>query len=170
MTVFLALLLTVVAFTCATYPLLRKKATISAHTAGDEDLEELLSRRDTTYSMLKELEFDYQSGILSKDDYDELRSCYKRKAVAILKDMDGTQQHDNVDDEIERKVLALRRGVGALPSDKGAGDKAVDEIEKGVLALRQRRGRFCRQCGAQHEPEDHFCAHCGTKLFKEEQP
>lgn len=163
MTIFLALLLTVVAFACATYPLLKRKPSLSDGSTEDENLEELQSHRDTTYSMLKELEFDYQSGILSKEDYEALRNRYKRKAANILRDIDGLKEDTDADDEIEKRVLALRQRRSEPSPDNGVSD----EIEERVLGLRQRKGRFCPQCGAPHEADDRFCTRCGTKLFKE---
>lgn len=141
MIVFVALLLTVLTFAYVTYPLLRQKPGIFTDSAEDEDLQELHSRRNTTYSMLKELEFDYQSGILSKEDYEELQKRYKGKAVAILRDIDGLQQAPAADDEIEKQVLALR----------------------------QQKARFCPQCGTEHQEGDRFCARCGAKLTREGQ-
>ena len=187
MTIFLALILTVVAFTLAACPLLKRKPALSSGSTTDEDMEELQSHRNTTYSMLKELDFDFESGILSKDDYEALRNRYKRKAATILRDMDGLQQGTDADDEIEKRVLAFRQRkdnrsqdsdvldeieakVLALRQRKGSrlqDSDTVDEIEEGLPALRRRRGQFCTQCGTRHEPHDRFCAQCGTKLSGE---
>ncbi|MDP2730623.1 MAG: hypothetical protein Q8O55_09065 [Dehalococcoidales bacterium] len=164
MTIFLTLLLTVAAFAVATYPLFKRNISLAAGSTEDENLEELQSRRDTTYSMLKELEFDYQSGILSKEDFEELRERYKWKAVTILKDMDGLQEGPDASDEIEKKVLALRQRDVSQSRDVGVSG----EIEEMVLSLRRNKRQFCSQCGARHNVADLFCSRCGTKILKEE--
>ncbi len=174
---------------CAAVVVLQKrKPSLSANFSGDENLEELQSHRDTTYSMPKELEFDYQSGILNEDDYETLRNRYKRKAATILRDMDGLKGGTGADDEIEERVMAMRHNKGSLSRDSNTLDEieekvlalrqrrgsllqdssTVDEIEEKVLPLRQMKRQFCPQCGARHEADDRFCARCGTTLFKEE--
>jgi len=91
MTILFTILLTVLTCVWILYPLFSKKAKLSE--AGDnEKLDELRSERDTTYSMLKELEFDYQSGITSEEDYQELEARYKRKAISTLRDIDSADK------------------------------------------------------------------------------
>jgi hypothetical protein len=88
--------------------------------------------------MLKELEFDFQSGVLTEEDYRELEARYKRKAISILRDIDDRETGTDIEVEIEKQVQELRRG----------------------------KGRFCSQCGARHQEGDRFCSHCGTGLSR----
>jgi hypothetical protein len=134
-TVFIAILLTVSTFVFIVYPFFRQRLR-SVDSGGDEKLRELLSKRDTTYSMLKELEFDFQSGILTEADYRELEAKYKGKAIGTLRDIDNSKRGTDVEEEIEKQVLKLR----------------------------QREGQFCPQCGTRYQKGDRFCAHCGTSL------
>jgi hypothetical protein len=90
--------------------------------------------------MLKELEFDLQSGILSKEDYQELEARYKSKAISVLKGIDGLKEVGDVAADIERQVLELRRV----------------------------RGSLCPQCGDKRQPNDRFCPSCGASLNKGE--
>ncbi len=135
MTVFVAVVLTVSTFAFIAYPLFKRRLR-SAGVAGDEKFQELRSKRDTTYSMLKELEFDFQSGILTEEDYRDLETRYKRKAISILRNVD----------ELEK------------------GTKAEDEIEKRILELRRSKGQFCPQCGARCQEDARFCSRCGTSF------
>ena len=97
MTVFVAVALAVLTFAFVTYPLLKQRTRL-VDSVEDEKFRELHSRRDTTYSMLKELEFDFQSGILTDEDYRDLETRYKRKAISILRDADdlekGTEEEE----------------------------------------------------------------------------
>ncbi len=135
MTIFIGLLLTMLTFVFITYPFFRQRLR-SEESVEDEKLRELHSRRDTSYSMLKELEFDLQSGILTEQDYRDLEARYKGKAISILRDIDGLEKGTNMDEEIERQVLELR----------------------------QSKGWFCPQCGVRCQEGDRFCSHCGTSL------
>ncbi len=111
MTVFVAVVLTVLAFAFIAYPLF-KRGSRSVSSSRGEKLQELHSKRDTTYSMLKELEFDRQSGILTDEDYRDLEARYKGKAISILRDIDGLGKSTEVEEEIEKQVLKLRRDKG----------------------------------------------------------
>ncbi len=103
MTVFVALVLTVLSFAFVAYPLFKRRLP-AADSVEDEKFRELHSRRDTTYSMLKELEFDFQSGILTEEDYRDLEARYKRKAISILRDADDLAKGTEVEEEIEKQV------------------------------------------------------------------
>lgn len=138
MIVFAALLLAAVTFAFVAYPLLKQRLP-SKGLVEDDNLQELRSKRATTYSMLKELEFDFESGVLTEGDYRDLEARYKTKAISILKDMDKLGKYAPVEDEIERQVLELRH------------------LE----------AQFCPQCGARRRKSDHFCTHCGTQLDRE---
>jgi len=165
------LVLTVLTFVFIAYPLI-KQAARPARMVNDEKQHELYSRRDTTYSMLKELEFDFQSGILTEDDYRDLSARYKNQAISILKRLDDAEKETNPGDEIEKQILRLRRGTGQRrPETIGNSEKnaAIEEqIEKEIKNLRQGTGRFCTQCGAKHQTGDSFCSQCGASLDKEE--
>jgi hypothetical protein len=58
----------------------------SNHHAG-----ELIDRKETIYASIKEIEFDYEMGKLSEEDFQELRRQYKNEAVNLLKKIDQTQ-------------------------------------------------------------------------------
>ena len=135
MSVFIAVVLTVLTFAFIIYPLFRQRSPQEG-LAEDEKLQELRSKRDTTYSMLKEMEFDLQSGILTEEDYRDLEARYKRKAISILRGIDDLKAGTNMEDEIEKRVLELRRS----------------------------KGRFCSQCGTKYQEGARFCSRCGTSL------
>ena len=170
---FVVVVLTLLSLIFVAYPLFKQKWSL-ASPDEDDKFRELHSRRDTTYSMLKELEFDFQSGILTEEDYRDLEARYKRKAISILKDVDnlekGTEAEgdieelvqksrrvtsDNVDKGVEEEILKLRRAKGAN-IDK--------EVEDEVLKLRRSQGKFCPQCGTKSQEDDRFCASCGVQL------
>ena len=51
--------------------------------------EDLETRKAEIYAAIKDIEFDYQMGKLSEEDYLELRNQYKAEAVNILKQLDA---------------------------------------------------------------------------------
>src|SRR3989304_4960008 len=108
MTNFVAVVLTLLSLVFIAYPLFKQKRSLVT-SDEDEKFRELHSRRDTTYSMLKELEFDFQSGILTEEDYRDLEARYKRKAISILKDVDNLEKGTEAEGDIEERVQRLRR-------------------------------------------------------------
>jgi len=51
--------------------------------------EELRSRKDLALAAIKELEFDFETGKLSLEDYRALRSRYEGEAMEAMKLLDG---------------------------------------------------------------------------------
>ena len=141
LTVFVALVLAVLTFAFITYPFFRRRLQ-PVGSVGDENLQELQSRRDTTYSMLKEPEFDYKSGILAEEDLQDLETRYKKKAISILRDIGGSEKDNDSDME--------------------------EEIEKQIRELRQSKGRACPKCGVTLQEDDRFCSQCGAGLIQGE--
>ncbi|MFC2020651.1 zinc ribbon domain-containing protein [Chloroflexota bacterium] len=144
---FITLLLAVATFIFIAYPLFKRRLLIE-DSVDDEKSRELSSKRGTTYSMLKELEFDFQSGILTEEDYKDLEARYKKKAISILKDADNLEKGIEVGEEIEKQVRELRR------SKSKAGGQPRGPSER----------KFCSQCGEKVGENDKFCAGCGTSL------
>lgn len=173
MTIFVALTLTILAFAAAAFPFFQRKLRL-ADLPSDDKPQELSFKRDTTFSMLKELEFDYQSGILTADDYQELKERYTQKGMGILKDIDSLEKDNDIDAAIEKQILQLRQRTLPPVEDeieekianlrRGKSSSLEDVVEQRVGNLHQRRGQFCPQCGARHQPNDRFCIQCGTKL------
>lgn len=159
MILFLSALITLAVFAFLAYPLLRPKPELNSE--GDILREGLLLKRDSVYSAIKELEFDYETGSLSEKDLKDLEEKYKEKAVTILKELDEWDKGKPAEDEIEKQVKALR---GIRPKST----PVEEEIEKEVRALRKVKGEpkgpFCPHCGARILEADRFCSKCGTNL------
>ena len=178
----IGLLLAIATFAFVVYPLFTHIAE-PARASGNERLQELQSRKNTAYSMLKEVEFDHHAGLLSDDDRKELETDYRKKALSLLAGIDSERNlSGEMEVDLERQVQGLRRGKakvgtaaasseiekqvrrlrhGAMPQASADGD-----IERQVKALRgsQTPGGFCPQCGAVTQGEDNFCRRCGRKL------
>jgi len=87
----IGLVLTLLTIAFVVQPFIRKRPR-PMEQVEDDRLRELRSQRDITYSMLKELEFDYHSGVLTHEDYRELESKYRAKAISILQSIDELEK------------------------------------------------------------------------------
>ena len=124
------LLLAVVAY--VTYPLLRPPQKRKKEEAEGE----LLSRKETLLSAIKELQFDYELGNLSPEEHRELEEKYKARALSVLQELDHPSS--SREEEVEREIAALRRVINER--------------------------RFCSRCSAPADPQDSFCSRCGAPL------
>ena len=150
-------------------PFFKRKFERVSHEVGsrnpiEEELRRLNSEKESVYSALKEIDFDYSTGKLSKEDYDELENKYKTQAVALLKEIDslgGKSYILDLDKEIEKEIRTIRR-TKTEPTDD-------EEIEKEILNARQFRvledsRLICSVCGNEYKSDDRFCSKCGARL------
>jgi len=120
--------------------------------------DDLVSQRDTTYQALKELEFEYNLGNLSDDDYADLRERYRTQAAAILQRLDAATEDIDPEDP-PPAALEAPSGLGC-PSCREAtveGDAYCARCGEGL-------GAHCRDCGRPVLEEDRFCSACGRPL------
>ncbi len=115
--------------------LLKAARGLTAVSSDDEQVEAQAAvgrrRRELTreYHLLKralkELELDRSMGKLSDDDYAEIRSRYRERAVRILRQLDQGQSYEQ---QIERDLSARREALGKNGTgvQSRAGDSRVD--------------------------------------------
>ncbi len=125
-------------------PFFKKRFERDSQETGSQDpveerLRRLNSEKESVYSALKEIDFDYNTGKLSKEDYDELEKRYKSQAVAVRKTDSISSLTD--DEEIEREITNARQS-----------------------RILEDSGLTCSLCGNRYKPDDRFCSKCGAKL------
>lgn len=113
-----------------------------AEDATTNKLSELVHQKLQIQETKSDLEFDFQTGKLEKEDYD-----------LLIKEQDDL----------------LRKLDGQISQLSGISGKKLEErLEAEILAQRQKGGQVvannCPQCGASYNPGDKFCAKCGSKL------
>jgi len=73
-------------------PLLRAKPeNIFEDEFEETPIQYLLSRKDSIYTALKDIEFDYTTGKLSEEDYGALREKFTAEAADVLKEIDEAE-------------------------------------------------------------------------------
>lgn len=110
-TLVLLLVIALPALALILWPLLRKGSSPAGLLPLSPDRRDELNEEKTTiYRALKELEFDYQAGHLSQDDYAELRSRYEGRAAHILKELDSLPPRPATAEPKEKKREAAATG------------------------------------------------------------
>lgn len=129
------------------HPLFRPKPIEGLSPQMREDREKALQqRKEDVYAAIKEMDFDFEMGKISEEDYRELKSQYKAKALEILKELDTVDGGEDIDAAIERDVHRLRK------KKRKGGKETVRQIN------------FCPHCGRKVAPKNNFCQGCGMKL------
>ena len=96
----------------------------------ESPLQHLLARKDSVYTALKDLEFDYATGKLSEQDYKDLREKSAAQAAEVLKEIDETESG------VKSAKQPAKRKKAAASFCRACGFKS-------------RPGdRFCQSCGA----------------------
>lgn len=131
-------------------------------TSLEEELKNLHTQKESLYTALKEFDFDYNMGKLSKEDYEELKTRYTAQAIEVLKGIDSMEQRadsSDLDEEVEKEIRAVR----------GANLTEDDELEREILKTRKSHVEnvsmlACPNCGNEYKSDDRFCSTCGAKL------
>ena len=81
-----------------------------------QDFERLSVQKETLYSAIRDLDFDFQTGKVDHEDYAALRHRLEAEAIQILRQIDRVDPLAELDGELERQILALRQASPPYPS------------------------------------------------------
>jgi hypothetical protein len=105
---------------------------IGSRTRAALEREKMLALR-----ALKELEFDHAMGKVADDDFQELTSKLRARAIRLMRQLDaGTSYREQIERELATRL------------------KATPTI----------RSRACPSCSTTNDPDAKFCKQCGTAL------
>ena len=135
-------------------PLRRPSTTLRAQEEDDE-LADLIQRKDETLRSIKEVEFDYHTGKLSEDDYEQYDQRLRQQAIGLIRQIEK-RSPDLADLDLSLEAaIAARRKIKTPVATNG---------DVPVVAVSEPATIFCHNCGAVAKPDDKFCAKCGTEL------
>lgn len=131
--VFVGLALVLVSGVVLADPYVRKKhhRSIQSRVSGDS----LGTDRVVVLMALRDLDFDFQLGKITEEDYRTARMMLMREAAVVLQAQD--RQDQALDAEIEAQVQSLR----ALKMDHPTCRRCNSPLKSGA--------RFCSSCGSQ---------------------
>jgi len=158
-----AVLLMLLGFAVVAYPLMRPAARLVTGSAASEDeLEELTRERDSAYAAIKELEFEYQLGNLSPEDFQGLRDQYAERAARALSRLDAARERAAAS-AAAAPALAPAPDIELLPPGVcPLCRQPVEPEDRFCAECGAMLSRFCRACGAQRDPDETSCARCGA--------
>jgi hypothetical protein len=77
--------------------------------AAEQNFERLSLQKETLYSAIYDLDFDFQTGKVDREDYTAMRYRLEAEAIQILRQIDRVDPLAELDSELERQILALRQ-------------------------------------------------------------
>jgi len=127
-------------------PLTKKKYQLSfvPFIKSNQKEIKLLERKNELLGTLKEIEFEYQMGKLSVEDYNNLKNDYEMNALTVLKELDhkdGNSEMEDIESEIKEFRSKMKPGL-----------------------VQEKNLNYCANCGAKLSNEFKFCSNCGKSL------
>lgn len=132
-TLILGLIIVVLSLVFVAWPFLglgRERTAAAEKSKLNGEMERLVAEREAIYAVIRDLDFDYETGKLTDEDYQQQRETWVARGVAVLKaidslkqglqDADGLEDYDiqrpghtdaDLDAQIEAAVAARRRTV-----------------------------------------------------------
>jgi hypothetical protein len=154
-TIIIALLLSLAALLWVLWPLFSAK--VKPYHTEDEDLIELIVRKDGIMVAIKDLEFDHQVGKISEEDYQRFDARLRRQAIAYMQQIEKrSPQIAKIEDALEAEISRQRR---TLNGRNQPAPKPTTITGTATTSL-----RFCTNCGESLSPNHKFCANCGTPV------
>jgi len=182
MLIILAIIMSIGALLIVAYPIIaRNRNAEPAASSAQEELDELLARREAAFQALRELNFDHRVGKVSDDDFVVFEANLKEGAAGSLKALDDWEAKADLslDPVLERTIDARRAtlaaalfggerscpscGRPALADDKfcaACGSALPAEMPQPVLVDPE----ICPKCGRPFAADDRFCGNCGAQL------
>ena len=158
----LVVIVAVLAFIYVAEPLRKPSTTLRAD--EDDELVDLIQRKDAVLRNIKEVEFDYHTGKLSEADFDAYNQRMRQQAIGLIRQIEKrSPEVAGLDAELETLIASRRKTKTVVPSAiNGASPapaKPVDEV-----VVEDADVIFCHECGTKAKASDKFCAQCGTAL------
>lgn len=129
-----------------------------------KQIEALSARKGRILQTLKDIEFDYETGKISEEDYEELRRRHERKALKIMRQLDDLREGDDdlledIDSEVSERLKKRRDSTDAgSPRDRSTDDASTGPGDRPIA---------CPSCGRGLEADARFCDRCGTEIDEE---
>jgi len=109
----------------------------------DDTRADLLRQKDTLYTAIRDLEFDFQTSKVDQKDYMELRQHLEREAVHVLRLLDTLDPCTALEAALEQQIALLRQRPTEIAPVSSAG--------------------ACLSCGAELQRDEPLCLSCAQE-------
>ncbi|MBN2470078.1 MAG: hypothetical protein JXN59_05065 [Anaerolineae bacterium] len=94
-TLILGLIIVILSLLVVAWPFLgwgRERAVPAEKNKLNGEMERLVSEREAIYAVIRDLDFDYETGKLTDEDYQQQRETWVARGVTVLKAIDSLKQ------------------------------------------------------------------------------
>lgn len=162
-TVTIALLISVAALTYVIWPFLTSK--VAPYHVENDELTELITRKDGIMAAIKDLEFDYQVGKMSEEDYQRFDARLRRQAIAYMQQIEKlSPEIAGLDASIEAEINRYRRTVNGHNKTAQTAPKTAAAPVPDTVSHLGAATRYCTTCGEAVSSNHKFCANCGEPV------
>ncbi len=155
-------IIAVLAFIYVAEPLRKPSTTLRAD--EDDELVDLIQRKDVVLRNIKEVEFDYHTGKLSEADYEAYNQRMRQQAIGLIRQIEKrSPEVAGLDAEMETLIASRRKTKTAVASSVN-GTPPAPAKSAAAATVKETDVIFCHECGAKAKTSDKFCAQCGTAL------
>jgi hypothetical protein len=110
---------------------------------------------------IKELEFDFAMGKISKSDFDDMSSRLRARAIGLMRQLDeGGGYKATIEQELQARLASGGRDFS--PARTGATQVAPKRTEE--PGAPKATPYACDSCGVVNDDDARFCKSCGTQL------
>jgi hypothetical protein len=136
-------------------PLVRRDGLDAPALAGGRTRVALEREKQRVLRSIKELEFDFAMGKMSNEDFEEMTGRLRRRALGLMRQLEGSGYREQIEREIARRL-----GAGDADTRPGmvAGGPSESKTLPGLFSERR-----CA-CGTVNDADARFCKSCGSKL------
>lgn len=120
-------------------PILRRDAVEAPPLVGGRTRVALEREKQLVLRSIKELEFDFAMGKMSKEDFEEMTGRLRRRALGLMRRLEGADYRQQVEREIARRLGE---------ADDGSGDRSPSPLSCPCGTLNDADARFCKSCGS----------------------
>ena len=120
------------------------------------------NRHQSAILALRDLDFDFQAGKVSEEDYGSLRTSLLAKAAATMQTLD-----ESADARLENLIQARRTQLitGTAPAQLNANAVGGSSCANCHAPLAE-DANFCMKCGTPVQRT--FCPHCGKSIMADD--
>jgi hypothetical protein len=126
-------------------PLVRRALHPAFAGESEQAMERLSLQKETLYTAIRDLDFDFQTGKVDQKDYTELRQHFEGEAIQLLRQIDAVDPLIELDNELERQIHTLRQ-------------QRLSHINLSSQST-------CPRCRGMLQGDENFCPSCGQPLM-----
>lgn len=141
--------------------------TFSSESIGDNFEEEMNTidnlqlKKETIYTTIRDLDFEFSMGRLPESDYQPFRDDYKQQAAQVLEQIDLLEKGKlNYDEWIENSVALYKKNSGQVNQSIAAKNETIREIKDDDKTVE----KICPTCHKANAIQNRYCISCGFDL------